>query len=224
MISSVFVAHEWENPLHANHYSELIIYKPVHSLRKRFCAFALLLCGFFWILEVNKVSLLLHMGNRCVLKKAVLLLRKGCKYGIVVIVSVYDVHKCLLSQGSRKFPPLDFPVCPRFSSYPDNWGQLRFPESTHDEGVSASSLCFLILSRERRLQFVQQNNSYPSSVTKSSYQNISIWIFLNVNLHQSCVCSPTQECMTNYCIYLTSGVLCPGHWLQYLSAFYILQC
>lgn len=45
MICSVFVAHEWENPLHANHYSELIIYKPIYLLRKSLCPFAV--CGGF---------------------------------------------------------------------------------------------------------------------------------------------------------------------------------
>lgn len=81
MICSVFVAYEWENPLHANHYSEVIVYKPICLLRKSFCTFAVWFFGwvFFRIFEVNKVGHLLHVGNRCVLNKAVLLIRKGCQ-------------------------------------------------------------------------------------------------------------------------------------------------
>lgn len=39
----------------------------------------------------------------------------------------------------------------------------------------------------------KKNCNLPFSVNKSSYQNISAWIILNVSFHQSDICSPTQN-------------------------------
>lgn len=65
--------------------------------------------------------------------------------------------------------PSGFSLCPRFNSYPDNWGQLSFPESAHDEEVSASSKsvgqeCFPLLfnplhSKETPLHVAKQLQS-----------------------------------------------------------------
>lgn len=42
MACSVFVAHEWENPLHTNHCSEMINYELFWLLRKSFVLHILL--------------------------------------------------------------------------------------------------------------------------------------------------------------------------------------